>query len=520
MKMLRVLGVSGVLLWGAGIARAETGPSPETNGAVTTPSGAETPPPATYDNGTPATAPTAAPARRRRLPSGTAQDMALPPPPSPPGSLATVPMQSPNQEVVPVVPVVPVQPVVDNRDVGYHEPGVVSRVGVGLLLGGGYTQFTNSGIRNTTGDGGYWNVRIVEGTRQYVGFEAAYVGDARGMTGLGFSNNSRLISNGVEGVLRLNVPIVRGASLVEPFGFVGVGWQHYQITNNNERAGGRHVQGRHPDAAVRWRSGVRVARVHGGRAVHVPRDVLQQPAGPAGRRPQQLERRRSGRLRVLSDSKRQYLQSSRPFRRRREGRFAFAMVAPHVDSPGPGRPRRPERGRDADRQGSRLRNDGPGGRARARHLRRATRTSSAAPGAAPSSRRTRGPICGRRRRATAQPRAGVPGGRGRRVDLPDAPGGDPGSAGRLPAVRDGAGAAAPDGGRRRAQPRAGRHDPAVLDRRRALGAVDGRRDAFAGRRRTVGGVRAGDAGRRAGAAIRFSRAPSLRSQTGTRTCSR
>jgi hypothetical protein len=233
MKMLRVLGVSGVLLWGAGVARAETGPNPETNGAVTTPSGAETPPPATYDNGTPATAPTAVPATTPTAAAGTAQDMALPPPPSATGSMATVPMQQPNQEVVPVVPVMPVQPVVDNRDVGYHDPGVVSRVGVGLLLGGGYSQFTNSGIRNTTGDGGYWNVRIVEGTRQYVGFEAAYVGDARGMTGLGFSNNSRLVSNGVEGVFRLNVPIVRGRSLVEPFGFVGVGWQHYQITNNS-----------------------------------------------------------------------------------------------------------------------------------------------------------------------------------------------------------------------------------------------------------------------------------------------
>lgn len=239
MKMLRLLGVSGVLLWGAGVARAETGPSPETNGAVTTPSGAETPPPATYDNGTPATAPTAVPATTPTAGSGVAQDMALPPPPSPSTTETTVPMQQSNQgltpavPVVPVVPVTPVEPVAYDTDTGYRDHGIVSRVGVGLLLGGGYTQFTNSGIRNSTGDGGYWNVRIVEGTRQYVGFEAAYVGDARGMTGLGFSNNARLISNGVEGVLRLNVPIVRGHSLVEPFGFVGVGWQHYQITNNS-----------------------------------------------------------------------------------------------------------------------------------------------------------------------------------------------------------------------------------------------------------------------------------------------
>lgn len=237
MKLLRVIGASGVLLWSAAIARAETGPTPETSGAVTTPSGTETttPPPATYDNGTPATAP-AAPAtvpEARTPPAATSQDMALPPPPN---GQATegVPIESPNAMAAPVTPVTPVAATpVQDYDTGYHQPGVMSRVGVGLLLGGGYQQFTNNNLRNETSQGGYWNVRIVEGTRQFVGFEAAYVGDARGLTGLGFSNDARLISNGLEGALRVNVPIVRGLALVEPFGFIGVGWQHYQVTNNN-----------------------------------------------------------------------------------------------------------------------------------------------------------------------------------------------------------------------------------------------------------------------------------------------
>jgi len=226
MKLLTVIGASGVLLWSAAAARAETGPNPQVNAAVTAPSGTETtvPPPATYDNGTPATAPVNTPPA-----AATRQDMALPGPAS--TNVEVVPAESPTQMAVPP-PVAPIQPVED-RDTGYREQRVVSRVGVGLLLGGGYQQFTNNGIRNTTGDGGYWNVRLVEGTRQFVGFEAAYVGDARGMTGLGFSNNARLISNGVEGAVRVNVPIPRGLSLVEPFGFIGVGWQHYQITNNN-----------------------------------------------------------------------------------------------------------------------------------------------------------------------------------------------------------------------------------------------------------------------------------------------
>jgi len=228
MKLLRVIGASGLLLWSASMARAEVSPNPETSGAVTTPSGTETttPPPTTYDSGTPATAPATEPATP---PPSTSQDMAVP---SSVGEgetgVAPLPAESPTQMAVPA----PVQPI-DNRDTGYAARPVPSRVGAGLLLGGGYQQFTNSGIRNQTGEGGYWNVRAIVGTREFIGFEAAYVGDARGLTGLGFSNNARLISNGLEGVLRLNVPVVRGYSLIEPFGFVGVGWQHYTINNNN-----------------------------------------------------------------------------------------------------------------------------------------------------------------------------------------------------------------------------------------------------------------------------------------------
>src|SRR6185312_6677790 len=77
MKLLRVIGASGLLLWSASMARAEVSPNPETSGAVTTPSGTETttPPPATYDPGTPAAAPATEPATP---PPSTSQDMAVP----------------------------------------------------------------------------------------------------------------------------------------------------------------------------------------------------------------------------------------------------------------------------------------------------------------------------------------------------------------------------------------------------------------------------------------------------------
>jgi hypothetical protein len=110
----------------------------------------------------------------------------------------------------------------------------ISRVGAGILVGGGFEDFTNNTMQNMTGTGGMWNARVLAGTRQFVGLEAAYVGSAHSVDALGLQSNAMLISNGVEGNLRLNVPVVmRHAQLLEPFGFAGVGWQHYQVTNTN-----------------------------------------------------------------------------------------------------------------------------------------------------------------------------------------------------------------------------------------------------------------------------------------------
>jgi hypothetical protein len=106
-------------------------------------------------------------------------------------------------------------------------------VGVGFLVGGGFEDFRNGTLRSMTGNGGYWNARAVVGTRQIVGLEAAYVGDARSISGLGLNGDSRLMSNGLEGVARLNLPLAQGPSLLEPFAFVGLGWAHYQVTGNN-----------------------------------------------------------------------------------------------------------------------------------------------------------------------------------------------------------------------------------------------------------------------------------------------
>jgi hypothetical protein len=108
----------------------------------------------------------------------------------------------------------------------------VARLGTGILVGGGYEEFTNNTMQNMTGTAGMWTARVLAGTRHFVGMEAAYLGNARSIDALGLQTNANLISNGVEGNARVNVPVVmRRAQLLEPFAFVGIGWQHYQVTN-------------------------------------------------------------------------------------------------------------------------------------------------------------------------------------------------------------------------------------------------------------------------------------------------
>jgi hypothetical protein len=110
------------------------------------------------------------------------------------------------------------------------EEHIRSGFGISIQGGGGVTDFTGSTERALTNVGGSWDVRAVFGTRQIVGFEAAYVGSAHGMSP-SWGSNTQLVGNGVEGNLRLNLPFLQNEVLVEPFGFVGLGWSNYYLTN-------------------------------------------------------------------------------------------------------------------------------------------------------------------------------------------------------------------------------------------------------------------------------------------------
>jgi hypothetical protein len=151
-----------------------------------------------------------------------APQAAEPPPETTPPPVAAAPV-----EEIPAPP--PAAPARDVGEAGWHPYG--RGPGFAVLLGGGFEDFTHDVAKNTTGEGGSWNARVVIGTNSIIGLEAAYVGGARQLRPLGVGTNSNLVNNGAEAAIRLNVPVRMGRTLIEPFGFAGLGWQHYYITN-------------------------------------------------------------------------------------------------------------------------------------------------------------------------------------------------------------------------------------------------------------------------------------------------
>jgi hypothetical protein len=110
----------------------------------------------------------------------------------------------------------------------------LSGFGMTLAAGAGVTDFVDGGARDLTKTGGSWDVRMAFGTRRVLGGEMSYVGGANMIHGLGFGTpDTKLIRNGLEVAARLNAPLYRKDTLLEPYFAGGVGWNGYRITNVN-----------------------------------------------------------------------------------------------------------------------------------------------------------------------------------------------------------------------------------------------------------------------------------------------
>ena len=120
----------------------------------------------------PAGPPTTVPPPTARTGGGTPA-----PVPTPGGEQLTPEAQTPalNNGVSEMSAPVPGQPVPYPSERPYQPTHAWSSgIGTGLMVGGGFEEFTSNTMQNMTGAGGTWNARFVAGTRKYIGGEAAY----------------------------------------------------------------------------------------------------------------------------------------------------------------------------------------------------------------------------------------------------------------------------------------------------------------------------------------------------------
>ena len=126
------------------------------------------------------------------------------------------------------------EPIIDKETEVVEEKVYVDRygerepVGLQVMAGGGLVNQLDDETDEVTEIGGLWDARVAFRNRNFVGFEAAYIGSVQTVNALGLDDNAQLLGNGAEANLRLN--LLPGA-FVRPYIFGGVGWTHYDLTN-------------------------------------------------------------------------------------------------------------------------------------------------------------------------------------------------------------------------------------------------------------------------------------------------
>lgn len=103
--------------------------------------------------------------------------------------------------------------------------------GLLLAVGAGAIDYVNPVPAAATTLGGFWNARV-SGIRNILSGEVAYVGSFRDIEGVtGLAEGAGILSNGVEGLLRLNAPLIQENWLFELFGTAGAGLDFVNIVN-------------------------------------------------------------------------------------------------------------------------------------------------------------------------------------------------------------------------------------------------------------------------------------------------
>lgn len=136
-----------------------------------------------------------------------------------------------------------------------EEPAEKKSMGYSAELAGGVFNFSDKNTRAVTSLGGSYTARLGFGTKQPIGFEVAYIGTAQDVDALGLASGASLISNGVEGQLRLN--LLSGA--FKPYLHGGAGWKRYDVVNEDFNTSAVKEQ----DSVVEFPAGVGMSYTFG-----------------------------------------------------------------------------------------------------------------------------------------------------------------------------------------------------------------------------------------------------------------
>ncbi len=110
-----------------------------------------------------------------------------------------------------------------------------SRVGNGVMVGGGFGNFTGDVSRDETGPVGAWGLKWIGGTRSVIGGEIGYVGGINTLAGT--ISDDYLLSTSFDAALRLGWPVPLHSALIAPFAFGGGGWTRYGLVNEGPSRG-------------------------------------------------------------------------------------------------------------------------------------------------------------------------------------------------------------------------------------------------------------------------------------------
>jgi opacity protein-like surface antigen len=109
--------------------------------------------------------------------------------------------------------------------------GVDDLSGLQLSAGAGVVDFSADAAAHLTLIGQLWDVRLLVGTDQIVAFECAYTGTNNKFNDVmsTIAPNTNIIGSSLEGTFKLQIP--RFLSPVQPYGFFGIGWNNFWLTN-------------------------------------------------------------------------------------------------------------------------------------------------------------------------------------------------------------------------------------------------------------------------------------------------